>query len=169
MTDKPSKQSKKMTKWGVSPKMFLLVLPFMIIFSLLHFIYYPFFILPFQQIWMIIIGIALIVIGFIIYLKSIIVINKAFVNEELLTTGVYGHMRHPLYSSFILFIIPGIVSLFNSWILFFIPITYYFIFRILIKEEEKYCLHKFSEKYVHYKKHVFAIFPKLIKYKPLKD
>ena len=167
LTKNSSKAGNKMTKWGVSPKMFLILLPFIIFFSLLHFIYYPLFILPVQHIWMIIIGIALNIIGFAIYLKSIKVINKAFANEQLLTTGVYGHMRHPLYSAFILFIIPGIAFLFNSWILFFIPITYYLIFRILIKEEEDYCLNKFGEKYTHYKKKVFAIFPKLRKYKPL--
>ena len=166
LTKKSSKADKKMTLWGVSPKMILILFPFIVFFSILHFIYYPLFILPVQHIWMIIIGIALIIIGFVIYLKSITVINKAFVNQKLLTTGVYGHMRHPLYSAFILFITPGIACIFNSWILFFIPISYYIIFRVLIKQEENYCLEKFGEKYAFYKKSVHAIFPKLRKYKP---
>ena len=159
MTNKPSKEGKKMSFWGVSPKMVIILLPFIILFSLLHFIFFPLFLLPFEQILIIFIGLILIIIGAIIYIKSVKLIKNAYFASELVTKGVYGHMRHPLYASFILFVIPGIVCLFNSWILFFIPLTYYGIFRIYIKQEEQYCSEKFGERYAHYKKHVFAIFP----------
>ena len=166
LTKNSSKADKKMTFWGISPKMILILFPFIVFFAILHFIFFPAFILPIERIYMIIIGVILIFIGAIIYIKSVSLIKKAYFASELVTTGVYGYMRHPLYSVFILFITPGIVCIFNSWILFFIPISYYIIFRILIKQEENYCLEKFGEKYAHYKKSVYAIFPKLRKYKP---
>ncbi|MFX1257742.1 MAG: methyltransferase family protein [Promethearchaeota archaeon] len=166
---KPSKANKRISYWGVSPHMVIILTPFTILFALLHFIFFPVFLLPFEQIYMIIIGLSLIIIGAIIYIKSLKLIKKAYFASELVTSGVYGHMRHPLYSSFILFIYPGIICMFNSWILFFIPIVHYTIFRFLIKREENYCLKMFGEKYIHYKKFVYAIFPKLKKYESLKD
>ena len=156
-----------MTCWGVSPKMILILCPFIFIILIFNYIYYPMFLTPIDYMIMVIFGIILIVIGFIIYFKSIRVINKAFRASKLLTTGIYGHMRHPLYSSFILFFTPGIVCFFNSWLGFIIPVIYYIIFRLMIKNEEDYCLEKFGESYVHYKKNVFAIIPKFRKYKPL--
>ena len=164
-----SEKNQKMSYWGVSPKIVLTFTPFAVFFGALYLIFYPTFLLPIKSIYMIILGILLIIIGFIIYLKSIKLINEAYAKSKLVTNGVYGHMRHPLYSAFALFIIPGIICLFNSWILFFIPISYYIFCRIYIKEEERYCLRKFGEKYVHYKKQVFAIIPKLKKYKPPKN
>ncbi|TFG07771.1 MAG: isoprenylcysteine carboxylmethyltransferase family protein [Promethearchaeota archaeon] len=156
----------KISRWGVSPKIVLTFTPFAVFFGILHLIFYPTFAIPVRNIYMIILGIPFIMIGLIIYLKTIRVINEAYSQSKLLTSGVYAYMRHPLYSAFALFIIPGIVFLFNSWILFFIPLSYYIIARMYIKEEEKYCLHKFGKNYEHYKKHVFAFLPKLKKYKP---
>ncbi len=167
LTEKSFKASKKMTIWGIGPKMILILFPFIVFFLILHFICFPAFIIPIEYIDMIITGLILIVIGAIIYIQSVLLINKAYFASKLVTTGVYGYMRHPLYSAFILFISPGIACIFNSWILFFIPILHYIIFRVLIKQEENYCLEKFGEKYAHYKKSVHAIFPKLRKYKPL--
>lgn len=155
---------KNMSYWGVSPKMMILLIPFIILFASLHFIFYPAFLLPINPIWMVVIGLVLISIGTPIYLSSVKTIKKAYFSSKLVTTGIYGHMRHPLYASFTLFIFPGIVCLFNSWILFMIPISYYLIFKLYIKEEEEYCLEKFGELYKIYKEHVYAIFPKLKKY-----
>jgi len=159
------KSKKKMSKWGVSPKMILYLLPFIVLFTIIHFYFFPTFQLPINPFYTIIIGIILLMLGFIIYIKTLKIINKAHSESRLVTHGIYAYVRHPLYSSFILFMTPGIVLLFNSYILFFIPIIYYIIFRILIRKEEMYCLNQFGELYVHYKKNLNAIFPKFRKYK----
>ncbi|MFX1394104.1 MAG: methyltransferase family protein [Promethearchaeota archaeon] len=159
------KIEKQMSLWGVGPKIVLVLLPFIILFCFLHFTFYPLFLLPFESLLMIIIGIIFIIIGIPIYFKSRKTIIKAYHSSELVTSGIYGHMRHPLYGAFILFITPGIVFIFNSWILFFIPLSYYIIFRIFIRKEERYCIEKFGEQYIKYKKQVYAIFPKLKAYK----
>ena len=115
---------------------------------------------------MIVLGVPLIVIGIVLYLKTAKTIKKAYHASELVTTGTYGHSRHPLYGVVILFVVPGIICLFNSWMLFFIPLVFYVIFRVLIKKEEDYCLKKFGNVYAHYKENTNAIFPKLKKYAP---
>lgn len=165
MTEDVKNQNSEMSQWGIGPKMVLYLTPFIILSIFLDSIYYPAFLLPINRVFMIILGFILITIGGIILAKARIAINEAYRASELVTTGVYGYMRHPLYAAFILFITPGIVCLFNSWLIFFVPIVLYIIFRIMIKQEENYCLNKFGEKYVHYKKNVYAIIPKLRKYK----
>ena len=118
------------------------------------------------NIYLIILGISLLIIGIYIYLKSIVAVKKAYNQSKLITTGFFSYMRHPVYSSFVLLITPGIICFFNSWLLFLVPIIFYFIFRVYIKPEEDYCLKKFGENYAHYKRNVYAIIPKFKKYKP---
>ena len=160
------KRNQEISFLGVGPKMTLALIPFIVLLSILNIIFSPAFQLPVNPIWMISIGSALIIIGGLIFIKSEITLRKAFKASKLLLTGFYGHIRHPMYGSFIVFIIPGIVLMINSWILFFLPFIFYIIFRIFIKQEERYCLKKFGEKYSHYKKNVHAIFPKFKKYQP---
>ena len=152
-----------MSLWGVNPKMLLYLLPFILLFGALHLAYFPLFVTPINTVVMVSTGILLIIIGFILYLKTIRVINSAYRSRTLLTSGMYAHVRHPLYCSFILLFTPGIVLLFNSWILFIIPLVYYCIFRIMIRREEQYCIEQFGEQYIEYRKNVNAIFPKLLK------
>ncbi len=163
---KSTNKNHEISGYGVGPKMALTLVPFILLLGTLNIIFSPAFQLPINQIWMISIGIVLIIIGIIIFIKSEILLAKAYKASELLVTGLYGHMRHPMYGSFILLITPGIVIMINSWILFFLPFIFYIIFRIFIKQEESYCLKKFGEKYNHYRKNVHAIFPKLRIYKP---
>jgi protein-S-isoprenylcysteine O-methyltransferase Ste14 len=169
--EKTSKENKDsegtMTVWGVGPAIIKRLLPFIIVFVALHFIFFPLFLIPIPHYVGIFIGIILIIIGLPIYISSVKAIRAAFNSSKLITSGIYGHMRHPLYSAFILFITPGICWLFNSWILFFIPLIYYILFRVMIKEEEVYCLEKFGSDYEVYKSKVFAVIPKVKSYKKL--
>lgn len=163
--EKSTNKNHELSVYGVGPKMTLTLVPFIVMLGTLNTIFSPAFQLPINQIWMIPIGIILITIGVFIFIKSEILLGKAYKASELLVSEFYGHMRHPMYGSFILFIIPGIVIMINSWILYFLPFIFYIIFRIFIKQEESYCLKKFGEKYTHYRKNVHSIFPKLKKYK----
>ncbi|NHJ22185.1 MAG: isoprenylcysteine carboxylmethyltransferase family protein [Candidatus Lokiarchaeota archaeon] len=165
MSSKNKKSSKKMPFHGVGPKLVLSVIPFIIVLAGINIIFYPLFQIPINPLFLIILGTALIVIGFYIYFKSITAVKKAYNKSVLLTSGFFAYMRHPVYSSFVLFMTPGFVCLSNSWFLFSIPIIFYILFRIYIIPEEKYCLEKFGEDYIHYKKYVYALFPKLKKYK----
>jgi len=108
---------------------------------------------------LIIIGSILIFIGILFLIFSIISIIKAYKVDSLCINGVYSICRHPLYSSWIICIVPGIILIFDSWILLTIPIIMYIIFRILIKQEESFLQSKFGETYVDYKNKVTLLFP----------
>jgi protein-S-isoprenylcysteine O-methyltransferase Ste14 len=91
-------------------------------------------------------------------------ITRIYKSESLYTKGVYSFCRHPLYSSWIVFIVPGIMLLTNSWVLLTVPLFMYFLFRLLIEEEESYLLKKYGEEYKNYKNNVGLLFPKLKKH-----
>jgi protein-S-isoprenylcysteine O-methyltransferase Ste14 len=115
--------------------------------------------IPIPRIFSLVFGIFLAMIGIPIYLISGITICKYFHEGELATKGIYGYVRHPIYGTWIVFIIPGIVLLINSLIGLTVPIFMYVVFKILIVKEDQYLEDKFGEEFYNYKKRVGEIFP----------
>ena len=107
-----------------------------------------------------ILGIGLIVIGIPVFLVPGLTIDRYFERGELATKGLYSYIRHPIYGSWIVFIVPGAVFLSNSLIGFLIPILMYAVFKIFIPEEDRYLEEKFGQRFLDYKKNVGAVFPK---------
>jgi protein-S-isoprenylcysteine O-methyltransferase Ste14 len=86
---------------------------------------------------------------------------KIYDNHRLVNKGLYGIVRHPLYSSIILMFFGASLSYSNilsglSVILIFIPFMYY-----RAKQEEKLLSDVFPE-YVEYSRKTGMFFPKLI-------
>lgn len=106
------------------------------------------------------IGVFLIVAGLLLFINSIILFNKAYNSKVLLTKGMYGIIRHPLYASITILIVPGCVLLLNKFMGLTVPIIMYITFRLLIGKEEKRLINNFGEEYLKYKKNVNAMFPK---------
>ena len=125
-----------------------------------HFLWMPHLAIPIPRALTQIFGILLLIIGIPIYLISGMTIRKYFHEGKLATKGIYGYIRHPVYGSFIVFIIPGMVLLINSLIGLTIPIFMYVVFKILIVNEDKYLEDKFGEEFFEYKKRIGEIFPK---------
>ena len=104
-------------------------------------------------------AITLIAIGLVLKLSSSRVPSTAFKNKELITTGVFSYIRHPMYSSWILFIAPGIALLFRSWLMLAASLIGYLSFRHLIKEEDEYLTRMFGQTYLDYRSRVGEITP----------
>jgi len=152
-----------MSIMGIGPKLALFTV---IYIGLLVFLlkYYSFTIAIRYNSYVFILGISLIVIGILFLVASVIALLKARTTEFLCVKGVYSVCRNPIYSSWIIFIVPGIALMFDSLILLTIPIVMYSIFSVLIKQEEAFLLTKFGEDYLEYKKNVGSLFPKFWKY-----
>ncbi len=106
-------------------------------------------------------GIFLIGISFIIRIVSQkqIGASPALKNKvKLITTGIYGFARHPLYIGNGLFAI-GLALLFNSLYAFLFSILYAFLYLPIIYFEEKNLLKKYGEEYKKYKEEVGLLFP----------
>ena len=151
-----------MTDRGVGPIFTIISGIYTAIIFIIHFVWLPHLSLPLPRLISLIIGILLVIIGLPIFILPGIVIDKYFNEGKLATEGVYAYLRHPIYGSWIVFIMPGIVFIIDSLLGLTIPFFMYFVLRILIVEEENYLEEKFGDEYFEYQKKVGSIFPKLM-------
>lgn len=150
----------KMSRWGVGPTFAFLSISYGMIMLAISRYFHPAFQIPFVPYWLLwILGIALIVIGVPFFIISVKTVMKAYNADALVTQGVFRCCRHPLYSSWVAFIVPGIVLLANSWIGLTAPLFMYFLLCKLVKKEEIYLEHVFGSEYLKYKKEVPCILP----------
>ena len=81
--------------------------------------------------------------------------------HELITRGIYGYIRHPMYASQWLWVIAQPLLLQNwiaGWLDLFVFILFY---TLRVRAEEKMMLDTFGEQYREYVQKVGAVFPKL--------
>ncbi len=104
-------------------------------------------------------GIFMMVVGFPFYIMAIKQVLKAYRATELVTTGVYSFCRHPLYTAWAVFIVPGGVLLINSLIAFTIPVFMWLLLRLIVPKEEAYLENTFGKEYLEYKKRVPCVMP----------
>ena len=67
--------------------------------------------------------------------------------------------RHPVYGAWVVFNVPGLVLLANSWIGLFVPVLMYVTLRLLVRREETYLEQTFGEEYRRYRERTPAVFP----------
>ncbi len=110
-------------------------------------------------------GIILLAAGVLLWLLSLFPLLKGFTLGKLCTTGAYSIVRNPMYSAFIVFIVPAVTMFFRSWLCFTIPLVMALIFRGLIKEEEASLEECFGEEWLKYKSEVNALIPSFKSFK----
>ena len=154
------KMKKQMTLIGVGLKFAIVSIFFTVIIFAIHFLWMSHLSIPVPRFFSLTFGILLVILGVPIYLVSGLTIHKYFHGGILATKGIYGYFRHPIYGSWIVFIVPGIVLIINSLIGLTVPFFMYVVFKILIGDEEKYLEEKFGEEFFKYRKRVGKILPK---------
>ena len=108
-----------------------------------------------------IIGIGLVVFG--IYLnysaKRKSRLFDMVMENRLITTGVYGIVRNPVYSA-ILLVCTGVIFIVNNVVLFIVPIIcWIYITVFLILTEEKWLVERYGQEYEEYCKKVNRCIP----------
>ncbi len=78
-------------------------------------------------------------------------------NPELVTTGPYAHVRHPIYTGVIFAMLGSCLAAGWIWLLWFIVIVPYFIYSAT--QEEKLLAKTFPEAYPAYKKRTKMLIP----------
>jgi protein-S-isoprenylcysteine O-methyltransferase Ste14 len=112
------------------------------------------------------IGMALVVIGFVIRIHSILTLNQYFTysvakveNHKIIETGLYKFIRHPGYlGQLIIFI--GISTSISNWLsilVMMIPVTLGYLYRI--KVEERFMFEQLGEDYLNYQERTKRIIP----------
>jgi protein-S-isoprenylcysteine O-methyltransferase Ste14 len=155
-------KSKQMTRWGVGPEFTIISLIYAaIIFAIQNTLLNELRFTVFTRLINHLLAIILIGIGLIVFFMSAWTIDKYYFKSRLCKRGVYAYLRHPIYGSWISFIVPGVIVLRGSILGITIPLFMYFVFRILIPIEENYLLDKFGDEYIEYKSNVWSVFPKI--------
>ena len=105
-------------------------------------------------------GAVLLAVGLSIWLLSVPAVMRAYSDDRLATTGVFGLVRNPVYSSWIVFNLPGIALLCRSWPLLLPSLVGYVLFKRLIHREDEYLQQRFGEAYRTYRSDVPELFPR---------
>ncbi len=119
---------------------------------------------PINQIIMAIIGVVLIICGVIFWSSAVLKsrIDDNIKNNQLVTTGIYGVVRHPIYAAF-LYVIAGFIFMANNMILLILPIICWLILSLaMIKTEEKWLVDLYGDDYWDYSRKVNRFIPKVI-------
>jgi protein-S-isoprenylcysteine O-methyltransferase Ste14 len=150
----------KLNFMGIGPKIGMVVFPWLIISILLTVFYRNIFSINFISYSVLMdIGIILLVIGAIFYLVTVRFLVTGLKNTQLQKDGTYFLCQNPLYSSFILMIIPGLALVMNSWLILTTSIVGYIIFKTCIKSEYAEMESFFGNDYHEYRNNTPEFFP----------
>lgn len=152
-----------MTVAGIGPKLALLSLPYLAftIFLTIKF-KYAVNIASLTKIpkdIIIIAGLILLVIGIVFYITTAMTFLRDFKKGILMKTCTYALSRNPIYASFIIFFVPAIALILNSWVILTVSLQAYIIFKLFISEEVTLLEKNFGDEYLEYKKKVNELFP----------
>lgn len=109
------------------------------------------------------IGLILVIIGSIMYFFTAPLLLKGLKKTKLITTGTYYLCCNPLYASIILFIVPGISLMMNSWLILTTSVIGFPLCKIFIKSEYAEMEKFFGDDFRKYKAETPEFFPFPIK------
>lgn len=96
-------------------------------------------------------------VGLVLFVSSIVQFSRNFPKGNLLQTRMYAFSRNPIYSCWILFILPALWLLLNNWLFLLSAAVMCVATLILVKEEEVQLLKVFGKQYVEYRKRIGCI------------
>ena len=97
--------------------------------------------------------------GFILWATAVIQLMTGFSKGNLVTTGAYGVVRNPIYSSVTFFILPAIALITLTWVYFVVSVFLYVGVMIFIGTEEKQLTQAFGKRYEDYLAKVDRLVP----------
>ena len=150
----------RMSRWGVGPSILMTALSYIVLAStvtnhspevcLIRAIPYQVFLVA---------GTLLLAIGVPLLVVALIALNRNYDRDQLATGGIYGIVRNPIYSAWVVFLIPGLVFLSPSWPLLLTPLVTYIAFKATIAREEAYLEERFGDTYRKYRSEVRELLP----------
>jgi protein-S-isoprenylcysteine O-methyltransferase Ste14 len=150
----------KLNFLGIGPRIASVLLPYLILtFVLSTHLKHMFAYTSFKSPALFNVGIILLVVGLIFYFLTVRLLLKGLKETRLVTNGAFALCQNPLYSAIILFIIPALSLITNSWLVLTSSIIGYILFKIFIKSEYLELEKFFGESYLNYKKVTPEFFP----------
>jgi protein-S-isoprenylcysteine O-methyltransferase Ste14 len=151
---------KKLNFLGVGPKIAIVLLPWLLVSIVLSTHFRKMFSYTNEKSSLLFIcGIVLLIFGTIFYGSTVRLLLKGLKETKLVTSGAFSLCQNPLYSSIILFIIPALSLIINSWLVLTSAIAGYIIFKIFIRKEYHELEKFFGSDYIKYKNETPEFFP----------
>lgn len=137
---------------GIAPKVSLFAVPYAVLAFYLNLR------LNFSFLRFPVLGSVLLTAGIVLWLLCYRQISKAYRRGELLTTGCYSKVRHPIYSIWGFLIVPGF-SLAIGGFMLGLPLVYWLAVVRFIGEEEKALAERFGDEWREYTKRTGRFLP----------
>ena len=151
---------KRLSRWGVGPKMILSAVAYGVLAGAATYAWPDACLLRWPRYAVFAtVGGVLLALGVPMWLTGAISVMRAYNRDQLVTSGVFGLVRHPIYSSAIVLNLPGIALLTRSWPLFPMPLVAYAVFKLLIHREDEYLERRFGQAYLDYRARVNEVIP----------
>lgn len=146
--------TRKMSVMGVGHKIALPVLLWLAAAEAVSLLARPAFSITSDYQALLMIGLALIAVGFSLNLVAAFTMLRASKEKKLATGGLYSVFRDPMYVLQIMLTLPGLFLLCNSWLTLIGVIPAYIAYRVFVKEEHQYLEGLYGELYREYVKKV---------------
>jgi protein-S-isoprenylcysteine O-methyltransferase Ste14 len=105
------------------------------------------------------VGYLLLLLGLVLWGAAVVQLLTGFSKGKLVTTGAYGVVRNPIYSSMTFFILPAVALLTLTWV-YLVPSVFLYVgVMIFIGTEEKQLTKAFGKAYVDYMAGVDRLVP----------
>jgi protein-S-isoprenylcysteine O-methyltransferase Ste14 len=105
------------------------------------------------------VGCAWLLLGIMYWGTAIVQLITGFPKGKLVTTGAYGLVRNPIYSSATFFILPAVSLITLTWV-YFVPALFLYVgVMIFIGTEEKQLTQVFGQEYINYMAKVDRLVP----------
>jgi protein-S-isoprenylcysteine O-methyltransferase Ste14 len=153
------KKQNGMSIIGQGGKIILFMLPALVAAILVH-IYLPqIAALPASLSFLKPVGYLLLPLGLLLWGTAVIQLLTGFSKGKLVTTGAYGVVRNPIYSSVTFFILPAVALITLTWVYFVPSVFLYAGVMIFIGVEEKQLTLAFGKQYEIYMTRVDRLVP----------
>jgi protein-S-isoprenylcysteine O-methyltransferase Ste14 len=105
------------------------------------------------------VGYLLLVPGLLLWGTAVVQLLTGFPKGQLVTTGAYGVVRNPIYSSVTFFILPAVALITLTWV-YFVPAVFLYVgVMIFIGKEEQQLTQAFGKVYEDYLASVDRLVP----------
>ena len=104
-------------------------------------------------------GYLLLLPGLALWGSAVVQLLMGFSKGKLVTTGAYGVVRNPIYSSVTFFILPAVALMTLTWVYLIVSIFLYVGVMIFIGTEEQQLMKAFGREYEHYLTKVDRLVP----------
>ena len=105
------------------------------------------------------VGYVLLVPGLILWGTAVFQLLAGFSKGQLVTSGAYGVVRNPIYSSVTFFVLPAVTLLTLTWVYLVVSVFLYAGVMIFIGTEEKQMTRAFGKEYEDYLARVDRLIP----------